>query len=478
MMSLEHSLRQLVQRYQPVDAGKESYLGESAAGYNVGSSQIASSNIIRDPLDRFPSHELFHFLSDQRQQLKTDDFLFIAQNFGQSANNNIDQGPLARLKLLCSRLGLSSVESNITEHYWILVLRKRAWAAQPLDRIESVLRHDKKTATYKLALLRAFCDIAEQGHDSMYWYADGRAGVSLNRLAECWLEYYWPLLVHDIAQIRGNVNLKFEKGLRLLIQEAAELYRLPAESINLLSVFLTQREQDRLPESLANRYSRVIKEISQTIIRGPVDYTKGELFEYDQAQQKIMVDGDLWQEFCLSGYWVRDSLLVRWAELSASLAAVGVPTPVQKAHVFGVLLESSNVARDQSVASKYYKQQSNLCCVWTDEQISAKTLAVDHVLPFSLWFSNDLWNLQPSFKAVNSRKGDKVPLPELLQQRKDPLLDNWRYLYECEPTQFKSEVTRTIGRFEQRNWREQLFSHLLQTAEIAVNARQLPAWEG
>jgi 2-polyprenyl-3-methyl-5-hydroxy-6-metoxy-1,4-benzoquinol methylase len=66
-----------------------------------------------------------------------------------------------QLKLLCSRLGLDCITEyhnddamGRAETRWVtLLFVKRASLGQPLDRIESFLRNDKKVATYKLALL-------------------------------------------------------------------------------------------------------------------------------------------------------------------------------------------------------------------------------------------------------------------------------------------------------------------------------------
>ncbi len=65
----------------------------------------------------------------------------------------------------------------------IQVFRRESEMLRSLDRIESVLNRDKKTATYKLALMRALADIALTGYNSALWYPHGRVGVPIKRIA-------------------------------------------------------------------------------------------------------------------------------------------------------------------------------------------------------------------------------------------------------------------------------------------------------
>ncbi len=56
-------------------------------------------------------------------------------------------------------------------------------AARSVDQIETIISRDKKDATYKLALLRALCEIAQTGQPAARWYTDGRVGIPLALVA-------------------------------------------------------------------------------------------------------------------------------------------------------------------------------------------------------------------------------------------------------------------------------------------------------
>ena len=82
-----------------------------------------------------------------------------------------------------------------------------------------------------------------------------------------------------------------------------------------------------------------------------------------------------------------------------------------------------------------------LSCVWTGGAIkSGRQLEVDHILPFSVWRNNDLWNLMPSSVAANRDKRDLVPSVELLDARKKAILVYWEVMKTAYPVRFEKEM--------------------------------------
>ncbi|WP_048145888.1 HNH endonuclease domain-containing protein [Methanoplanus limicola] len=57
-------------------------------------------------------------------------------------------------------------------------------------------------------------------------------------------------------------------------------------------------------------------------------------------------------------------------------------------------------------------------------------MSVDHMIPFSVWKNNDLWNLLPALNSVNSKKSDKIPSPALIEKRSDAITGYWDILHE------------------------------------------------
>lgn len=72
-------------------------------------------------------------------------------------------------------------------------------------------------------------------------------------------------------------------------------------------------------------------------------------------------------------------------------------------------------------------------------------LAIDHVLPYSLWRSDDLWNLLPSDGRVNSAKSDRLSTRELLGARRDVIECHWTLSREALPHRFALEARVETG---------------------------------
>jgi hypothetical protein len=62
--------------------------------------------------------------------------------------------------------------------------------------ISTILKHDTKVTSYKIALLRAINDVVLTYPGLRTYQSD--VAVPLKLLAEFWVAYYWPLVDPDI----------------------------------------------------------------------------------------------------------------------------------------------------------------------------------------------------------------------------------------------------------------------------------------
>lgn len=394
-----------------------------------------------------------------------------------------------KIKLLCARLGLECITEHNNEdalgraeHVWrTLLFQKKTMLGRPLDRIESVLRNDRKVATYKLALIRAFCDLAEQDENGLDWSVHNQVALPVSRIAECWLMYYWPLIAskqlipqnNSIAS--GGRPIAFRGVLSELISSAQQHFGVESES--LLSLFYLHWKKNLLPEALIKLLQKCLRIIQTAIINGPVKYAEqGDMFAYDRQLKSVLINSELWTELCLTGYWIKDSLLLRWSELCEQFSHKHIPS-VTKGVVLEHLLTSPAIEREQQLARRHYLLLTNLECVWSGKLISAKSLDVDHGLPYSLWHNNHLWNLFPTDKTINRQKSDQTPSPVLITHRKETILTYWDYLFRQETALFQFEIERTLGVYCSQTWHQKLLIHFKSRAEQAIYSRCSKSWQ-
>lgn len=71
------------------------------------------------------------------------------------------------------------------------------------------------------------------------------------------------------------------------------------------------------------------------------------------------------------------------------------------------------VDRDFKIAkpfwNKYLAQNPDLPCIYSNQLVTKENLSIDHYLPFSFVAHDQLWNLLPTVKTVNSAKNDRLP---------------------------------------------------------------------
>jgi len=235
-----------------------------------------------------------------------------------------------------------------------------AESRRSLDKIESILNRDRKTATYKLALFRALADIAAAEYNSVTWYENGGVGIPIQNIAEILLTYYWPLFENEkfIPQINGEepgckMPVKFRNSLTSLIDE----YRGHG---GLNRYFLDNRSGIK---KARGNHSQVLKEISETIKKGPVVYSGGaageQIFSYDSKFRNVILPADIWKELCLMGHWIRDALILRWGELTSRMTH----EEILPSEVINLLLRQPIDERDTSLSRDIFSSVDNLECV-------------------------------------------------------------------------------------------------------------------
>jgi 2-polyprenyl-3-methyl-5-hydroxy-6-metoxy-1,4-benzoquinol methylase len=389
----------------------------------------------------------------------------------------------AYLRLIFERLGFSLLDEwgnsdAMTRQgiEWVSLLfqLKSEANTRPIDQIEGVLNHDKKTATYKFALFRALAEIATQSPNNVKWLANGKVGLPVRYVAEKWLQYYWPLIESKVfmPQISAEAPdadnwIKFRRSLGALIS----LYVRAGG----YSGFRIERNKGALSADKQKLLKQVMSDIASAIVTGPVKYAGGALvtgrvFDYDAATKSVLIPNDLWFELSHLGYWVSQAVILQWAEKTTSLGK-----GIDVASVVGLLLDKED-ARSTDAARKLFANFQSLECVWSGKPLKGK-FEVDHVIPFDLWRNNDSWNLLPASKTANISKSNKLPSTDLLRRRKDFILGYWEVLHQLENAKFKKEA-ETLLVLPESNWQNALFGQMSAAIEMTALQRGVNRWAG
>lgn len=390
------------------------------------------------------------------------------------------------LQLLLERVGFQLNGSWETENSmrregrtWIvqLYLLKYSAGIRPIEQIESVLNRDRKVATYKLALFRALCEISISNYNQVIWENDGMVGIPVDLIAEKWIYYYWPLIESSqfIPQIYGEkedggVSIAFRKSLEVLVEEYRKKGGLAGFTLDLRSASL-DTETNKLVRQVMNK-------TRSTIISGPVTYAgssieTGRIFEYVKEGRTIRFPASIWRELSLMSHWIEDAIILRWAELTSE---IGKKT-IKPSEVVDLLLTAPLEERDVHDIRGIYQKEKYKECVWTG-QILQMDFEIDHVIPFSLWRNNDLWNLLPCSSRINREKRDMLPSRDLLLKRKDSVINYWRMNKSFNKKRFNYEINHLLAKTNSDySWEINLFDYLKEAIEITALQRSVPRWE-
>lgn len=362
------------------------------------------------------------------------------------------------------------------------------------NNISKIIERDSKSTTYKFALLRGVIDIIQENSPYIS-FSENRVQIPTGLLIEKWLMYYYPILQSQtsIPQINGETNLAFSNQLSKLISDY--------EVRGGFSAFYNDLKNKGIPEDLQSDFFELSKKLRDTITKMPMKYIGRSIsddfysiFNYEnQTIRKsssidietliknfgtFSIPFEYYEAFKILGSFIngQDSILFKWAEFSVN--ASGNNLSVQK--VLNEVLKSPITLRDIKESKKLYKnilqKNGNVYCVWTGRKIS--NYDIDHMIPFSVWKNNDLWNLLPSDSKINNQKKDKIPKPEIIERQKNLIIDYWGIIYEHQSKRFQKEIqVALLGNHSFDSWKISGITQLQNSCNYLIENRGFEGWK-
>lgn len=369
-----------------------------------------------------------------------------------------------------------------TRWYTLLFELRAGGALRAVDQIEGILNRDRKVATYKLALFRALAELATQEPRVATWRADGTVGVPIRRIAEKWLGYYWPIFASPRlvpqSQSEGAGSTKRVKFRQAVIALMAP-YAASGEHGG-LSAWQLELTGGRLSPATRRHLEAALQSITEAIRDGPVQYAGGSLetgavFAYDTLNSTVVMPSEIWRELSLLGQWIADAVILRWAELTERF---GHRQGIRSSDVLPLLTARPEPERATQLARQIFLRRGLEVCTWSGRRLTSE-FAVDHVIPFSLWGSNDLWNLLPVDPKVNGEKSDRLPTAELLRERQGVIVRGWQMQRDEVPDAFDQQAAHLLGRAPggPLKWEDDLFASLREAVELTALRRGVERWE-
>jgi hypothetical protein len=361
--------------------------------------------------------------------------------------------------------------------------------------ISKIIERDSKSTTYKYALLRGVIDII-QDNTPFLTISKDRIYFPTGLLIEKWMLYYYPILEcsTNIPQINGEANLAFGIQLKKIINTY--------KSIGGFSAFYNDLKNKGIPKTLQADFFLLVKKIKSTITTMPMKYIGRSIsndyysiFNFNsgtvrrtstQIDLEFLINNygtfsipkDYYEAFKVLGSFIcgQDSILFKWAEFSVKASKQNLSIEKVVNEVLKSPITEREIAGSKKIYKEILKREGKVFCVWTGKKISVYD--VDHMIPFSVWKNNDLWNLLPSQPKTNNQKRDKIPSPELIERRKDLIIQYWELLNESQSQRFRKEIqVALLGNISFDEWQDTGIKQLQSSCNYLISNRGYEEWK-
>ena len=337
--------------------------------------------------------------------------------------------------------------------------------------IATVLRHERKINSYKIALVRAFGDLAlafpDLGGNDV---KPKNVAIPLSSIAEFWVAYYWPFCDPEAPILQGGRRTDPRTGKHrqdIVFREELEVLRTvwleevgvsaSADGYYLIEEMRSLRRRKEYSDRLVQAFVSVCKKAGRAV-RQPVRYAGREHWELFSRPQRlrdlrgeygghldvvpgtslkefcVVVEPELWRTFRELSLWVEALAVHAWCLYTEEVNQSSVGrTSARRGEVYESLTHRPDNRRpltwERNRVDLLMMEGSVFECPWTGRKIAAGIdYDIDHLVPIALYPTNELWNLAPTDRAFNQhKKRDRLPSDERLRKAQPRLAGTFRH---------------------------------------------------
>ena len=351
--------------------------------------------------------------------------------------------------------------------------------------IATILRHDSKTTSYKLALIRSINAVAisypETGRTG------GRVAIPLRILAQKWLAYYWPFVdtTSPILQGRPATTSSGNKQDIVFREALTELRRVwqlylggntkPSDGFIISSELSRASRASKYAPQIIQQFDRTIALITKAIEQ-PIRYAGtgvDSVFEQPKSldlsdlqkerielipsglprERSLVINASLWNSFRNLSLWIEALCIHEWCLFTeARSKSSEFVRGVSRGYIYELLTDQPSNRRpltwERNAIDILMYEGAVFTCPWTEKPLSIGNYDLDHIVPLSVYPTNELWNLVPSDRAHNQhKKRDLLPSTDRLDRSKNYISLVYKNYMKSEPllTTLNSDVYSRFG---------------------------------
>lgn len=362
--------------------------------------------------------------------------------------------------------------------------------------LRHIILNDRKSATYKLGLLRTMVRVADAAPGLARQDGDTHVQLPFGLIGLYWVRLYQPLTQANLPQMSNNTQAGEKLGF------VGEHYQRLRDTI---ASDLTIGGEFR--GETAHAIRGAVKDACDLIKKMPATYITYDdgrpVFEIRTDRALVLKDNHLvvdeaflwafgsvrvprhiWQSMIRFCAWIEPALIYEWQNLMHSYA-----------HTQGRQLDYATidaamrwydpvrtVGSARVRAQRMFAHDVPVYCVWSGRRLHESNMDIDHVFPWAAKPCGDMWNLVPAARAVNQHeKRDRLVSATLLDDAADRLQTWWEAAYlhdenQLTPQRFFAEAKTSLAVAEPTLQALMLGMHYLRLQ--LRNDQQIPEWLG
>jgi len=332
---------------------------------------------------------------------------------------------------------------------------------EALRQINYIIEHDSASSTYKYVLLKSVIN-ASQKYDHLIKIENSRAHIPLGLIVEQWILDYMPFVFKNILQ-GSSKTIVLDKPITDIYNIIFKLLNLDTsvEWVYGYMQFTKALQNPNMSIELSKEFLKLSKKIADKIVNMPMKYTGKSEYEFFTPEKhkfgsvKLNSYEIYNSSFVVSNFgyfsiseqhynifrylgqtlYGTSTIMAKWKQKTNSLNTnqETVKDVIEK------LSSDTLEIRETASIRKILSQEKE--CIWSGKKLHGSNYDVDHLLPFSVWFNNDLWNMLPTDRTINQRnKKAKIPTRKLIEKRADIIMHYWNDYQQAKPLLFKSQI--------------------------------------
>lgn len=265
--------------------------------------------------------------------------------------------------------------------------------------------------TYKLAWGRAILECIS--FDKCYEENVKNVYIKFDDISECMIRYYWnQIFFFNLKQSPLKEPIVCQETKKLI-----EEYKI----IN--NTTIPKWFDDGIKTIDIENYKKTIKKVSKTLHENVAWRFKNiegkaiDIYQIDKINNLVIFDYSAALELKEFSIILSKLLNYKWAQLLEKFNFA--PKITLKVNgISQTKINRENLTKYKNQLLKEFKD-NKIIDFYSGNELDINDISIDHVIPWSFMYSDDIWNLVITSKSNNSKKSNSIPSEEIIKKLKE-----------------------------------------------------------